>query len=193
MQTTLFDVGRAQLPPRVLTLLQVSTKLARYEGFCSHASRQVFRPDTYARKRRRNCCGPNSPSLPTVERFPKSTAFITLDDISDRLPSYEESVLTVGMDPDLAKAYEEIEKDITFAMKEHPGNKSLMSVMLNTLLLYPDHPFGIEEIWGKLFSNTSMLSVCLIHCRRAISFTGAISYNLARRADGIAAVGLHFG
>ncbi len=81
----------------------------------------------------------------------ESTAFITLEDISDRLPSYEESVLTVDMDPDLAKAYEEIEKDITSAMKEHRGNKSLMSVMLNTLLLYPDHPFGIEEIWGKQY------------------------------------------
>ena len=81
----------------------------------------------------------------------ESTAFITLEDISDRLPSYEESVLTVGMDGELAKAYEEIEKDITSAMKEHRGNKSLMSVMLNTLLLYPDHPFGIEEIWGKKF------------------------------------------
>ncbi len=81
----------------------------------------------------------------------ESTAFITLEDISDRLPSYEESVLTVDMDGELAKAYEEIEKDITSAMKEHRGNKSLMSVMLNTLLLYPDHPFGIEEIWGKKF------------------------------------------
>lgn len=60
-------------------------------------------------------------------------------------------MLTVDLDADLAKAYETIEKDITSAMKEHRGNKSLMSVMLNTLLLYPDHPFDIEEIWGKKF------------------------------------------
>ena len=53
------------------------------------------------------------------------------------------------MDENLARYYEEIEKDMTSAMKERRGNKSLMSVMLNTLLLYPDHPFGIEEIWAS--------------------------------------------
>lgn len=79
----------------------------------------------------------------------ESTAFITLEDISDQLPSYEETVLSVDMDNALSNAYKAIEKDITQAMKEHRGNKSLMSVMLNTLLLYPDHPYGIGEIWGK--------------------------------------------
>jgi hypothetical protein len=36
-------------------------------------------------------------------------------------------------------------------MKEHRGNKSLMSVLLNTLLLYPDHPYGFDEIWARAF------------------------------------------
>jgi hypothetical protein len=81
----------------------------------------------------------------------ESTAFITLEDISDQLPSYEETVLSVDMDPALSKAYEVIEKEITEAMKAHRGNKSLMSVMLNTLLLYPDHPHGIGAIWGKQY------------------------------------------
>jgi hypothetical protein len=26
-----------------------------------------------------------------------------------------------------------------------------MSLMLHRLMLYPDHPFGIGEIWGKRF------------------------------------------
>ena len=81
----------------------------------------------------------------------ESTAFITLEDISDQLPSYEETVLSVDMDTALSKAYETLQEDITSAMKANRGNKSLMSVMLNTLLLYPDHPYGIGAIWGKQY------------------------------------------
>ena len=81
----------------------------------------------------------------------ESTAFITLEDISDQLPSYEETVLSVDMDPALSEAYEVLEEEITDAMKANRGNKSLMSVMLNTLLLYPDHPYGIGALWGKQF------------------------------------------
>ena len=79
----------------------------------------------------------------------ESTAFITLEDISDQLPSYEETVLSVDMDPGLSDAYKALAKEITEAIKAHRGNKSLMSVMLNTLLLYPDRPYGIGAIWGK--------------------------------------------
>jgi hypothetical protein len=80
-----------------------------------------------------------------------STAFVTLEDIADHLPSYEESVFEVDMDADLGSAYAEIEKDITLALKDNRGNRSLMSLMLHRLLLYPDHPFGVGEIWGKRF------------------------------------------
>jgi hypothetical protein len=81
----------------------------------------------------------------------ESTAFITLEDISDQLPAYEEKVLSIEMDKALANAYEAVEEGIKQAMKTHRGNKSLMSVMLNTLLLYPDHPYGIGPIWGKQY------------------------------------------
>jgi len=26
-----------------------------------------------------------------------------------------------------------------------------MSILLNTLLLYPDHPYGFEDIWARAF------------------------------------------
>jgi hypothetical protein len=80
-----------------------------------------------------------------------STAFVTLEDIADHLPSYEESVVEVEMEANLGEAYTEIEKDITQALKSNRGNRSLMSLMLHRLLLYPDHPFGVGEIWGKRF------------------------------------------
>ena len=80
-----------------------------------------------------------------------TTAFLSLEDITDNLPRYEDSVLSVEMDEELAKAYEELEEDIRAAMRAHRGNKSLMSILLNTLLLYPDHPYGFEDIWARAF------------------------------------------
>jgi hypothetical protein len=80
-----------------------------------------------------------------------TTAFLALEDISDNLPRYDESVISVDMDETLQQAYERLEEDIRSAMKEHRGNKSLMSILLNTLLLYPDHPHDFEEIWARAF------------------------------------------
>jgi hypothetical protein len=80
-----------------------------------------------------------------------STAFVTLEDIAQYLPTYEESVIEVAMDAELAKAYEGIEEDIREALKRNRGNRSLMSLMMHRLLLYPDHPYGIGEIRGKRF------------------------------------------
>jgi hypothetical protein len=80
-----------------------------------------------------------------------TTAFLSLEDIADNLPRYDESVLSVEMDKELAGAYEALEEDIRSAIRSHRGNKSLMSILLNTLLLYPDHPFGFEDIWARAF------------------------------------------
>src|ERR1700690_1078615 len=80
-----------------------------------------------------------------------TTAFLSLEDIADNLPRYDESVLSVEMDEEHAKAYEELEDDIRAAMRAHRGNKSLMSLLLNPLLLYPAHPYGFEEIWARAF------------------------------------------
>jgi hypothetical protein len=44
------------------------------------------------------------------------------------------------MDADLRNAYAEIEHDIREAVKKNRGNRSLMSLMMHRLLLYPDHP-----------------------------------------------------
>src|SRR5207302_4478186 len=37
------------------------------------------------------------------------------------------------------------------ALKAHRGNQSVLSTMLNTLLLYPDHPYGIGTLYGTEF------------------------------------------
>jgi hypothetical protein len=80
-----------------------------------------------------------------------STVFVSLEDIAEFLPPYEESVCEVPLEGELAKAYDGIQGDIQQALRENRGNRSLMSLMLHRLMLYPDHPFGIGDIIGKRF------------------------------------------
>jgi len=49
------------------------------------------------------------------------------------------------------EAYRELEEDMRKARKAHRGNRSVLSTMLNTLLLYPDHPYGIGTLYGTEF------------------------------------------
>jgi superfamily II DNA or RNA helicase len=78
-------------------------------------------------------------------------AFVFLEDISGELPPYEETCLSVQMDPLMMASYRELEDGIRKALKEHRGNRSVLSTMLNTLLLYPDHPFGLGTLYGNEF------------------------------------------
>ncbi|HEV2618139.1 MAG TPA: helicase-related protein [Candidatus Acidoferrales bacterium] len=78
-------------------------------------------------------------------------AFISLEDISEALPPYREEVLSVEMDAPLSKAYKKLEQDVKTALKEHRGNPSVMSVALNALLLYPDRPFRLGNLYGWEF------------------------------------------
>jgi superfamily II DNA or RNA helicase len=75
-------------------------------------------------------------------------AFVSLEDISDGLPPYNEEVVAVEMDPALANAYEKLEEDITAALREHHGNSSVISTAMNALLLYPDRPYGLGTLHG---------------------------------------------
>jgi hypothetical protein len=75
-------------------------------------------------------------------------AFISLEDISEALPPYREEVVSVEMDPPLKEAYKRLEEDVKKALTEHRGNQSVMSVALNALLLYPDRPFRLGNLYG---------------------------------------------
>jgi len=79
-------------------------------------------------------------------------AFVSLEDISDALPPYQEEVVGVEMDEPLKAAYEELEEDIKAALREHRGNQSVISVALNALLAYPDHPRGFGDLLGREFN-----------------------------------------
>jgi superfamily II DNA or RNA helicase len=75
-------------------------------------------------------------------------AFVNLEDISEALPPYEETVVNIPMDEILENAYSDLEEDMVAALKANRKNRSVLSKMLNSLLLYPDHPFDIGEIYG---------------------------------------------
>jgi hypothetical protein len=79
-------------------------------------------------------------------------AFLSLEDISDALPPYQEEVVSIEMDQPLKKAYQELEEDIKKALREHRGNQSVISVALNALLAYPDRPFGFGDLIGREFN-----------------------------------------
>jgi hypothetical protein len=68
------------------------------------------------------------------------------------------------MDAELSKAYTDILEAIKKALEEYPRNPSLTSLMLNTLLCYPDHPFGFDSIYGKIkdkmTGNIQVVHVC---------------------------------
>jgi hypothetical protein len=51
----------------------------------------------------------------------------------------------------LKEAYKKLEEDVKTALKEHRGNQSVMSGALNALLLYPDRPFHLGNLYGWEF------------------------------------------
>jgi superfamily II DNA or RNA helicase len=123
-------------------VLETITKVDPEENRCSKAK-------TTSMVRRR----PGASPLLFGEFLMQMCAFVFLEDISGELPPYEENYVSVAMDPLLMAAYRELEDAIRKALKEHRGNRSVMSTMLNTLLLYPDHPYGLGTLYGKEFDE----------------------------------------
>ena len=75
--------------------------------------------------------------------------FLSLNEVADNLPPLKEECVAVGMDAELARAYrQDVERPLTEALKEMMRRKDrrLLGAMVQTLLAYPDHPFG----WGPV-------------------------------------------
>ena len=121
-------------------VLETITKVEPANNACSKAKAT----STVRRK-------PGASPLLFGEFLMQLCAFVFLEDISGELPPYEETYLSVPMDPLMREAYGELEEDMRKALKAHRGNRSVLSTMLNTLLLYPDHPYGIGTLYGTEF------------------------------------------
>jgi hypothetical protein len=75
--------------------------------------------------------------------------FLGLSEVADNLPPLEEECIPIRMDQELATAYRrEVEEPLTAAIKEmmKRRDRRLLGTMLQTLLAYPDYPFG----WGPV-------------------------------------------
>jgi hypothetical protein len=121
-------------------VLETITKVEPADNACSKAKAT----STVRRK-------PGASPLLFGEFLMQLCAFVFLEDISGELPSYEETYLSVPMDAAMREAYAELEGAIRRALKAHRGNWSVLSTMLNTLLVYPDHPFGLDTLYGTEF------------------------------------------
>ena len=123
-------------------VLETITKVEPADNACSKAK-------TTSMVRRK----PGASPLLFGEFLMQLCAFVFLEDISGELPPYEETYLSVAMDPPMLEAYRELEDDIRKALKAYKGNRSVLSTMLNTLLLYPDHPYGLGTLYGTEFDS----------------------------------------
>ena len=121
-------------------VLETITKVEPANNACSKAKAT----STVRRK-------PGASPLLFGEFLMQLCAFVFLEDISGELPPYEETYLSVPMDAPMREAYRELEEDMRKALKAHRGNRSVLSTMLNTLLLYPDHPYGLGTLYGTEF------------------------------------------
>ena len=74
------------------------------------------------------------------------------------------------MDPLMLAAYRELEDDIRKALKAHRGNRSVLSTMLNTLLLYPDHPYGLGTLYGTRVRSRAQAAMSDSSLRRHAIF-----------------------
>ena len=75
--------------------------------------------------------------------------FLSLNEVADNLPPLEEECIRVRMDEELAAAYkQDVEKPLAEAIKVMMKRKDrrLLGTMLQTLLAYPDYPFGWNSI-----------------------------------------------
>jgi hypothetical protein len=88
--------------------------------------------------------------MPTLfgRHLMRTAVFLGLDEVAANLPSLEEVVMGVPMDPEVAPAYECIQEKMQAVIKEmvRKGNRKLLGAFLQTLLAYPDHPFGWKEV-----------------------------------------------
>jgi hypothetical protein len=78
-----------------------------------------------------------------------NTVFLGLKAVSDQLPELDEGgIVPVELDAEVGAEYDAIEQKLKATIKDIliRGDKRLLGTMLQTLLAYPDHPFG----WGPI-------------------------------------------
>lgn len=78
----------------------------------------------------------------------ENTVFCALDDLGYKLPGLKEVLHSVEMDQELAENYDSIEQEIKSSLRSMiaSGSKAAISILLNTLNGWPDHPYGFSSV-----------------------------------------------
>jgi hypothetical protein len=78
----------------------------------------------------------------------ENTVFCSLDDLNFKLPGCAEVLHPVQMDEELAENYDHIEREIKSSLRSMiaAGSKAAISILLNTLSGWPDHPYGFNSV-----------------------------------------------
>jgi SNF2 family DNA or RNA helicase len=88
--------------------------------------------------------------MPTLfgRHLMKTAVFLGLDEVATNLPSLEETVVGVEMDSEVADAYQHVQEKMEAVIKEmvRKGNRKFLGAFLQTLLAYPDHPYGWDDV-----------------------------------------------
>jgi SNF2-related domain len=89
-----------------------------------------------------------------------NTIFLSLKDVAENLPSYDEHPTAVRMSPDLEQPYREMEGKLKDAVADllRRGSHQLLSAMLHALLAYPDYPFNWKPV-GYADENRRFVTV----------------------------------
>ena len=142
-----FEWGGAgrEMFQRKYGVIETIEKVSESENSCSRNSKK-----TVQILRRPGC----SPML-FGNHLMNSTAFVSLEDIASELPPYQESVLEVPATGELGISYEDLAEQIKETIADYPKDKGLRSIMLNTLLCYPDHPHGWDTIYRTMYNRQS--------------------------------------
>jgi hypothetical protein len=93
----------------------------------------------------------------------ETTAFVSLEDIAENLPPYNEYPIAVAMDDELEKAYRFVESEFKKKIQQFQKAPSIPSMMLQTLLCYPDHPFDFDVLKAKVsdsYGKKCFIEIC---------------------------------
>ena len=74
----------------------------------------------------------------------QNAVFLGLDEVAANLPELQEIVQGVSMDAEVGPAYRKLDETMQAVIREmvRTGDRRFLGAMLQTLLAYPDHPFG---------------------------------------------------
>lgn len=81
-------------------------------------------------------------------------AFVELSDIENALPSYEEIVKPVEMEPEHRAAYTHIAHELEQKIKDFKEGQRYIGTYLTNLLAYPDQPFDAKPIRSPIDGDT---------------------------------------